>query len=219
MNDRGGLLDKLNRKIGRYAISNLMFYIVGGMAVVFVANLVLGAMQNVNLYQLLLFDKAAIFSGEVWRAVTFVLLPPDSGIIFIFFALYFYWLIGSALENHWGSFRFNAFYFCGVLCTIVSGLITGYATNAYVNLSLFFAFALLYPDFQIMLFFVLPVKIKYIAILDAVYFLIALIFNTWPGRIALLIALGNVALFFGGDFLATLRQWDRRRRFRRDAKR
>ena len=219
MNNRQGILDKWNRKLGRYAISNLMLYIVAGMALVYVADLALSMTKGISLVSLLAFDKAAILRGEVWRVLTFVLLPPDSSILFILFALYFYWLIGSALENQWGSFRFNVFYFCGVLCTILSGLITGYATNQYLNLSLFFAFALLYPDFQIMLFFMLPIKIKYLAILDAVFFLVSFIFSSWPGRIALLIALANVALFFGRDFINMIRNWDRRRRFRRDTRR
>ncbi len=219
MNNRQGILDKWNRKLGRYAISNLMLYIVAGMALVYVADLALSMTKGISLVSLLAFDKAAILRGEVWRVLTFVLLPPDSSILFILFALYFYWLIGSALENQWGSFRFNVFYFCGVLCTILSGLITGYATNQYLNLSLFFAFALLYPDFQIMLFFMLPIKIKYLAILDAVFFLVSFIFSSWPGRIALLIALANIALFFGRDFINMIRNWDRRRRFRRDTRR
>lgn len=190
-------LERMERKFGKYAISNLMMYIVASMAAVFVLDM----LMPVNLTAYLIFNKAAILRGQLWRLVTFLFLPPNSSIVWILFSLYFYWMIGSALENQWGSFRFNLYYLFGMLGTIISGMITGYATNSYLNLSLFLGFALLYPDFQVNLFFFLPVKVKYLALIDAAGLLVSFVMGNASTRIALAMALVNVLLFFGGNLI------------------
>lgn len=210
-------LEKLNRKFGRFAIRNLMAIIVCGMAAVFLLDLYLTYEKGIYFSSYLTFDRAAILSGQFWRILSFIFLPPDSSVVFIVFSLCFYWLIGSALENQWGSFRFDLFYLCGILATIAVGFITGYALNDYLNLSLFFAFALVYPDFQIMLFFLVPIKVKYLAFIDAVYFLWMLVTEGWRNKIVLLIAIANVLLFFGRDFVSKIRSVYRRYKYRRDA--
>lgn len=193
---------KLEYKYGRKAIENLMYYIVGGMAVVFVMDIILSNTGRVSsLYELLMFDRDLIFSGQVWRIISFIFLPPDSSMLFIVFALYFYYMIGTSLENAWSSFKFNVYYFMGVICTIIFGFVTGYTTNIYLNMSLFFAFAMLFPDYKVLLFFVLPVKIKYLAYIDAAFFIIELIIAPWAYKIALLVAIGNFLLFFMEDFI------------------
>ena len=193
---------KFEYKYGRKAIENLMYYIVGGMAVVFVMDIILSNTGRVSsLYELLTFDRDLIFSGQVWRIISFIFLPPDSSMLFIVFALYFYYMIGTSLENAWSSFRFNVYYFTGIICTIIFGFVTGYTTNMYLNMSLFFAFAMLFPDYKVLLFFVLPVKIKYLAYIDAVFFIIELIIAPWAYKIALLVAIGNFLLFFMEDFI------------------
>ena len=204
-------LDRLDRKLGRYAIRNLMTVIVAGMAAVYV----LDVLSPVGVSYYLAFSKAAILHGQIWRLVTFIFIPPDSSMLFIIFALYFYWLAGSALENQWGSFKFNVYYLCGMIGTILSGWITGYATNSYLNLSLFLAFALLYPDFQVNLFFFLPVKIKYLAMLDAAGLLLSFIVGTMASRLALAMALINVAIFFGGDLISRIKNMYRRYKWKK----
>ncbi len=154
------LLNKLERKFGKFAIPNLMTIIIFGMALVYLINFFTNPEYAFNLSSLIYFDKELILHGQVWRVLTFIFEPPDSSPLWIIFALYLYWVIGSALEQNWGSFRFNVYYLVGMIGTIISGLITGYATNTYLNLSLFLAFAMLYPNFQLMLFFIIPVKIK-----------------------------------------------------------
>ena len=116
----------LARKFGKYAIFYLMMYIVAFMAAVFVLDM----LMPVNLTAYLVFNKAAILRIQLWRLVTFLFLSPDSSIVWILFSLCFYWMIGSALENQWGSFRFNMYYLFGMLGSIISGMITGYATTA-----------------------------------------------------------------------------------------
>ena len=113
------LLDGLDRKFGRYGIRNLMTYIVGGMAVVYLMDLIVYPMTGFSLRSVLAFSRSAVMHGQIWRLVTFIFIPPDSNILFILFSLYFYWLIGNALENQWGAFRFNVYYLCGIVCTLM----------------------------------------------------------------------------------------------------
>lgn len=208
-------LKRMERKYGRYAISNLMTIIVGGMAIVFVMSL----LAPVNLTGLLAFDRNQVLRGQIWRLFSFIIIPPATSLLFIIFSLYFYWLLGSALENEWGSFKFNVFYLCGIVSTIVAGLITGYATNFYINMSLFLAFAILNPNFQLMMFFIIPVKVKYLAYIDAAFFLYMLVINNWAGRIVLLISVLNLILFFWQDGVNLIKQANRRAKWKRSIRR
>ena len=193
------LLNRLEYKFGKYAISNLMLIVVGAMGIVFIMDLLISAAMGISISSQLSFDRGAIFQGQIWRILTFAFLPPNSSLIFILFSLYFYYIIGSALEREWGAFRFNLFYLCGILCTIAAGFITGSATNYFLNMSLFFAFALLYPNFEILLFFFIPLKIKYLAYLDAAYFLYLFIISGISGKLAIAVSLLNLLLFFWSD--------------------
>ena len=190
-------LSRLERKMGRFYISGLMRIIVFGMAGVFLLDLFFS--RSVTASQLLSFNRALILRGQVWRLFTFVFIPEGSSPIFIFFTLYFYYLIGTALENRWGSRRFNLYYLIGIIGADIGGMLTGYGTGYFLNLSLFLAFACLYPDFEILLFFVLPVKIKYIAYLDAAYLVYILISLSWAGRGSMLLSFLPFFLFFGEE--------------------
>ncbi len=213
------LLDRLDYRFGRRAPRNLMLYIVIGMAIVFVSDFILYPQIGITLSDLFFFDRSLIFSGQVWRVLTFIFLPPDSSLIFIFFALYFYWMIGASLENAWGAFRFDVYYLTGVLGTVAGGLLIGSATNVYLNLSLFFAFAMLFPNHEVRLFFFIPIRVKWLALLDAVLFVIGFVFSSWGGRVSMLISIANFFLFFWDDFLGMFRSWKRKRQFNRDFRR
>jgi hypothetical protein len=205
----------LLRKIKRYSISNLMKYIVFGMGGVYLLDFFLAPALGNTLSYFLAFDLSAVLSGQVWRLITFVFYPPSTSIIFVFFALYFYWLVGSYMENHWGSFKFNLFYLCGMFGSLLGGLITGYATNFYINLSLFLAFAITYPNFEFLLFFVLPVKAKWLALIGGLPYLYMMIYNNWPNRIALLLSLLNIIIFLRGDIQQIINNMRRRAQWKR----
>lgn len=211
-------LDKLERKLGRHALPHIMLLLTGVMLAVFVSDLILGGRVSDALY----FDRTLILSGQVWRLITFIALPPSSSLVWILFSLYFYCFMGEQLENAWGSFRFNVFYLAGYLAAVISGLITGYTTNEFLNMSLFFAFAALFPDQQLLLFFFLPIKVKYLALLDLLYYVWSFIRGSWSIRLTILFAFLNIVLFFGGDFLRTVKQqagyWKTRREFRKNNK-
>jgi hypothetical protein len=182
--------------------------LIGAMAIVFVADFLLSAVlpRGASLYSALVFNRSAIFSGQLWRIITFVFLPPNRSPLFIIFALYFYYLIGTSLEREWGALKFNIYYLLGIIGTIVAGLITGFADNYYLNMSLFFAFAMFYPEFQVLLFFIFPIKIKWLAWLDAVLFLYMFIVGDWATRASIIAALINFFVFFGSDFISRLKQ-------------
>lgn len=189
-------IDKLERKFGRYAIKNLMTYIVILNAVVYMFMMIPG----VNIVDKLMLDPSLVLKGEIWRLVTYIFIPPSASPIFIVFVLYFYYIIGSNLENEWGSFRFNLYYFLGMIGTTIAAFITkGGATPTYINLSLFLAFAHLYPDFQVMLFFILPIKVKYLAWLDWIVIAYSVIFEPVPYKVAAVVSVINFLIFFGPD--------------------
>lgn len=176
-------INKLERKFERYAIHNLMHYIIILYAVGFVLNLIAPGFYM----EYLSLNANAILHGQIWRIVTFLLQPPDGSPIFIVFALYLYYMIGQNLEAAWGAFRFNLYFFTGVLFHLIAALIVYLLTGisfpigtSYLNLSLFFAFAALYPNVEFLLFFVIPIKVKYLALLDGAFFAFTILQGILP---------------------------------------
>ncbi len=195
-------LDRFCHKHPRLAIPHLMNIIVGGTVLFYLLDL-FGSYPITNLIS---FSSSAIFSGQIWRLVTFIFLPLSDNPFLLALSLYFYWLIGSSLEREWGSAKFTVFYAMGVLFNILAGLLLGliFTESAvsmhYVNLSLFFAFASLFPDMQFYVFFLIPVKVKWLAWLDLAFFawevLSNLIYFNWVGALVPIIAILNYLLFF-----------------------
>lgn len=211
------VLDKIERKTRWLAIPNLMFLLSGMMLATYLLQF---ALPEENIYSYLYLNWDLIRAGEVWRVLSFLILPPMSSPIFILFSLYFYCLIGNGLERQWGTSRLTLFYLTGVVFAIIGSLFTGYATNEYLNLSLFFAFASLFPKFEILVFFVLPIEVRFLALLDAVYFVYALIVSPWPERIAILLSVFNILIFFWNDIYRTIKlrssTWKTRRNFKKN---
>lgn len=166
-------IDKLERRFGKYAIRNLMNYIIILYAVGFVVEVVAPQLYP----QLLALDASAILHGQVWRIFTFIIEPPTDSFIFILFSLYLYYMIGRTLEYQWGTFRFNQFYFSGmflhvlvcIVIYLVSGISLSYGTF-YLNLSMFFVYLTLFPDAQFLLFFIIPMRAKTLALIEGIYY-------------------------------------------------
>lgn len=192
-----------------FGIRNLMLFIVIGNAIVWLFGM---ADTNNVLIPLLTFSAEEIFTkGQIWRLVTFVLVPQQSGLFFLI-ALYFYYFIGRTLERQWGAGKFTIYYLCGMLFNILYGTLMWLAlgkdisiTATYINLSMFFAFATLFPDTMILLFFIIPVKIKWLAYFDAVLFLFAMITTTFPANLLPLVAILNYLMFCGAWIFDLLR--------------
>ena len=195
-------LDKLEKKIGRYCIKNLMLYITTLNGVVFVLSYLA---PELDLVSRMILVPSLVMQGEVWRLITFLFVPMPFSPLWILLTLYFYYMIGTSLEHEWGSFRFNLYYLIGILGTIAGALLDGSGTSWFLNLSLIFAFAYLYPNYQIMLFFFIPVKIKYLAILYAGSLVLMFSFSPLAGLVTILGSAGNFILFFWKDIYYRLR--------------
>lgn len=224
-------LDRFCYKHPGFGIPNLMKVIVLGNVAVFLLDMFSGG--GYTLSGLLCFYPELIFQGQVWRIITFIFVPMYYNIIFFVITTMLYYFLGSALERQWGTARFSVFYGLGVLMSIVVGLVTwfispmpaastGYyletATAYYVNMSLFFAFATLYPDMQMMLYFIIPVKIKWLAWLDAALF--AFDIGSYLARgqfmwaLLPLVALLNYFIFFWDDLMGFIRRTGSRAAYR-----
>lgn len=174
-------LNKLERKIGKYAIPHLIIYLLGAYCIGFALMII---SPTVLLY--LNFQPYLIFQGQVWRIFTWIFQPTDSNVLFLAIMMFFYYQLGTALERAWGTFRFNAYIIGGLLLTVVGCLIAygiiyllggpvmavsasfmmgGIISTNWINMSIFLAFAALYPDMQILLMFIIPVKMKWMAYL------------------------------------------------------
>jgi membrane associated rhomboid family serine protease len=211
-------LNKLERKFGRLAIPRLMYYIIILNAIVYFFMYIdkSGTIMNA-----LTLDPALVMKGEIWRLVTYIFIPPTTSLIFILFVLLFYYTVGVALEQEWGSFKFNMYYLVGMIATTLAAFITGGdVTGIYLNLSLFLAFAYLFPDYQILLFFIIPLKVKYLAWLDWAFIAYTVITQPLSAKVVAVVSLTNYLLFFGKDlFQHTQRQrqvYDNRKKFREE---
>lgn len=206
-------INKLQRKYGRYVIRDLMKYIVIANALVFVLSL-----ASPLLIWFLSLDPYLVLRGQIWRLITYIFIPPSFSPIWIVFALYFYYLVGTELERTWGTFKFNLYYAVGMIATTLASFLVGFGADAlYINLSLFFAFAHLYPEFEMLVFLVLPVKIKYLAALSWIYVGYTVLFGVWQIKVLALVSLANYFLFFSQDILRQIRfkrqVYKNRRRF------
>lgn len=214
------ILNQLERKLSRLPLRPFYRYIVFAMGGLYAVSLFFAPLAPL---QYLTLDTARVLQGEIWRLVTFLIIPPVTSPLYALFFLLFYYFIGTTLEARWGVRRFFLYYLLGALGAILGALLTGAGTNVYLNLSLFFAFALLYPDYQINIYFIFPIKIKWIAMLNALYFLSQLVLQPLSYKASLLFSLANLFLFFGGDIITRSRQalyqWNRRRQFKNSFKR
>lgn len=207
--------NRLERWFGRFAIPHLTMAVTMGLTITLGMQLLWPETAGI-----LLFDRSSILRGELWRLLTFVVLAPavysPVQIMFAVFGLYLFYLMGTALENEWGEFRFNLYMLVGWLATVAVGLLgpVGYATNYYYLSSVFLAFAYLYPEFELLLFFILPVKIKWLAMLTWLIYVARLLFGDVTDRLLIVSAILNFLIFFGADIFMGARVAKRRMEFK-----
>ena len=199
-------LSRFCYKHPKLGIPNLMNYIVIGSVVVFLLDM----FSNGYCSALLDFSLYHILRGQVWRLLSFIFVPYSRSLLLTALSLYFYWMIGSTLEREWGSTKFTVFYFMGVILNMLLGFVTGYATMTYVNLSMFFAFATLYPETRFLVFFIIPVKVKWLAWIDAALFIFSIVNYLVHGYFLFalipIIAILNYFLFFSAEFARLFRR-------------
>jgi membrane associated rhomboid family serine protease len=190
-----GPIDRFCAKHPRFGVPNLMLYLIIGQLAVFLVDLFTSNMAS----SLLFFSRAAIVYGQVWRLVTFVFLPNASNPFYLLLGCYFYYWIGTMLEREWGTAKFTLFYLSGVVLSIISGMILGYASIYYINLSIFLIIATLYGEMQVLLFFIIPVKMKWMAFIDVALILVSVIGDLmdgdWVGALMPLASFVNYFIF------------------------
>ena len=196
-------LDKLEKKFGRFAISNLTMYLIGAYIIGFGIYYFLP-----GLFKWLTLEPYFILKGQVWRVISWVLVPPSGSLISIIFIVLLYYSLGTALERAWGTFRYNVYIFSGILFTVigafalyfivVTGMIGygGLFSTYYINMSIFLAFAVSYPDMELLLYFIIPIKMKWMAILYAVFILYGFIAGNFISKVAIAASLLNFVVFF-----------------------
>lgn len=199
-------INKWERKYGRFGIPNLTLYII----VCYVIGYLL-SFTGSGILPYLTLEPGLILRGQVWRLISWVLLPPDSLDIFTIIMLFFYYSLGTTLERTWGTFRYTLFIFSGLFFTVIGAFllyfllggtvgIGGFFSTYYISMSIFLAFAVSYPDMQVLLYFVIPVKIKWMAILDIAVILYNAInyvrVGLWMITVPIAASLLNVLIFF-----------------------
>lgn len=259
-------MSSFERKYGKYAIRNLSMVLVACYAIGYVIGVFIPV-----LYDYLTLNPYAILHGQIWRLVTWILIPPgDSNIIFTLIMLYFYCSIGTTLERTWGTYRYNVYIFSGMLFTILGAFLfmgytylaakvfgstptlhlgyytTGEAINAafpitnpssaeayfrytstafstyYINMSIFLAFAATFPDVSVLLMFIIPIKVKWLGIFDAVLLAFSFFSGGVYTKFAILACLMNFIVFFltsRNMMHLSPKQIHRRQEFKRDIRR
>lgn len=177
-------------------IANVAFWIFGAVNKTFLSYMV--------------FAPQLILQGQIWRIFSFIFYPPNTGLL-AFVAFYFYYWLGSTLERNWGAGQFTIYFFSGVLLTVIYGFavyfITGKSVmldSTYIYLSMFFSFAALYPDMQVLFMFILPIKMKYLALVDAAFFIFSVATTSFPLCLLPIVAVLNFLLFCWDDLKAML---------------
>jgi hypothetical protein len=215
-------ITRAESRFGHLAIPGLPRIIVGFNALVFVLYKL-----NPHFLENLTLRPAAVMNGEVWRLITYLFIPSFGGLlpdwIGAVFYILFLWFIGNGLEEALGAFRMNVFYFLGMVgTTIAAFFFGGEFSNVMLNTSMFLAFARFYPDVMIYLFFILPVKVKWLAWITAGLLLLGFLTGDWAYRGAVIAAMVNYVAFFGADLVREARNRSetqaRRRKFEAKAR-
>lgn len=203
----GAWVDRLEKRFGFLAVPGLPGFIAG----MTVAVGVLGALKP-EFSDVLGLDPAALARGQVWRAVTFLLVPPPAGPLWLVFWIMMLYMILQALEQAWGAFKFTVFLAIGVLATAAGALAARVEFgDSIIILSSFLAFARLMPDREMLILFVLPVKMRWLAAVCAVWLFVEFVTTGLAGRLELTAGLLPYLLFFGDghrrDLSLAWRRW------------
>ena len=190
----------------KFCIPDLMKYIAIGNVVVYLLNMLTGDTASL----LLQFHPSLILQGQIWRLITFVFVPRDDFILWVLLSIFFYYWIGTSLERQWGSVRFTVYYGMGILLNVILGMLTGVSVSMYyINMSMFFAFATLYPDMQVLLYGIIPLKVKWLAWFDAFFFGMSIISYLMGGHIFAamvpIIAIFNYLVFFWDELTGSVK--------------
>lgn len=204
-------IDRLEKRYRRFTFEHLTKKLMVGQIVCCIA-----AMLQPQLVQRLALVPSAVLEGEVWRVITFaIVLDPPTGAVsalFLFFYFWLFWIMGNALENEWGKFRYNLYVLIALVLTFAAAWITpNQPTNSsYVYMSIFLAFAYLYPDFEILMFLIIPVKMKWLALITWLFLAVGFVVGDLPAKCMILAGITNFGVFFGPEIVMKLVRKKRR---------
>ena len=212
----GGMnwLDGLERRFPRLAMPGLLRMVSLFMLLTFGLNF-----MRVTSMDTWLLNGDAIRNGQIWRIVTFLFVPLSRNPFFLIFELMILVMIGDGPESAWGAFKLTLYYLCGAVMTLIIAFLVpaGYFGSYYLNLTLFMAFATVFPDYEILLFFIIPIKVKYLAMFSGAFIVWDIIVQPLPIKIVALLSVGNYLLFFGPAAIHAIRHgraaYERRRQF------
>lgn len=197
-------INKMERKFGRYAIPNLMLYII-------IANVVGYLLLYINPTFLLYlnFNMSAILRGQIWRIVTYIFVPTSTNLLSLILFCMVYYMIGMSLERAWGAFRQNLYIITGLLGQVIGAAAVYFVTKqnislntSYLNASMFFAFAALFPNMQFYLYFIIPIKAKWMALISGAFYIYEFIASSWTTvsgwstKVMIIMSLINFLVFF-----------------------
>lgn len=212
------LLARLESKIGRYVPPNITAVLIAGQAVCLLADWFSKAQGNPGILHNIQLVPARVVQGEVWRVVTYLFAPMNSHPLFIIFLWFLFYLMGTTLQANWGTVRYNTYLLIGYVASLLLAFVgwavfpgaNAIATNGFLYGSVFLAFARLYPDFTLLLMFILPVKVKWLALLMWLMYGYSLLFDSWLTKLMVVAAVANYLLFFGRDIWRDMKHGHRR---------
>jgi hypothetical protein len=206
-------IDRLERLMPGLGIPNLALYLCGAQGLGFFI-----VLANPQALGLLILDPSLVLHGELWRLITFLAVPLTLSPLWMVFALWFLYFIINGIEQEWGEFRTTLYVLVAVALTIAFSLVFDWRVWSIIELqsTLFLAAATIAPEYQILLFFILPVKMKWLAWLSVAFIIWSLIVNSWLGRLYLLVMYANYLLFFGPYFAGRLKAFQRRKKFQHE---
>lgn len=218
-------IDHLEAKFGRWAVPNVTAILIAGQVLTYLAS---SAPEPLGprVFENIMFAPDLVASGEWWRLVTFLFTPPTSNPLFAFFFWYLFYLMGTTLEANWGAFRYNVYLLLGYVASVAMAFVAWgaggaggqIASNAFLYGTVFLAFARLYPEFTLYIFFILPVKIRWLALLTWIMYGVTMVFsNSWLERALVVAAVFNYLVFFGRDIVRDIRHRHRRMQFQSKA--
>lgn len=188
------MLDWLEARLGRFAVPHA----IRGIALLYAVCFVMEALKP-GFVGMLTLEPDLVRGGQFWRLFSYALIPSTLSPIWILFVVMIMWLIGEGIEEAFGPFKTNLYLLIGILGTAAGAMFFGLPdiSGQYLYLSLFFAFATLYPEYEILVFFILPVRVKWLALISAVLVGLAFISGGAAAKLAIACALANYILFFG----------------------
>ena len=233
-------MSKFEKRFGKYAISNLSLILILCYVVGYFIELV-----NADFLLYLTLNPYAILHGQIWRIFTWIIIPPSSLDPFTIIMLLFYYNIGTSMERTWGTYRYNVYLLSGMLFTVlgsfvwlaieyfvggpvmnlsyISTIASLYFSTYYINMSIFLAFAATFPEVQVLLMFIIPVKVKWLGILYGLVLVYDFLFaGSLVTRIAIASSLLSFVIFFftsRSHIHMSPKQMKRRAEFKQDIRR